>query len=204
MFKKLRKGFLAPVSMLKDSESGQFTSNVGKLAKILQQAWHPILSRHKDNPPDWWFFKDKLVDYIKYHAGAPTDTPNGIELHEVAKRGGTETAGGRDGWRPAELKLLPLRAWELRAQILALAAELRTFPSAYRHVLIAAIPKKGLSPDPVKQRLLTLFSAVYRVETKAWFRKLQSWLLPTLHPDLHGAIAGHEAIEASYDCQGGH
>ena len=35
----------------------------------------------------------------------------------------------------------------------------------------------------------------------AWFRILYKWFIPLLHPELHGAVPGHEAAEVSWDAQ---
>ena len=46
-----------------------------------------------------------------------------------------------------------------------------------------------------------IFSAVYRVESRAWFAILAPWLYETLHDDVHGGRAHHECMEASWDAQ---
>ncbi len=57
-------------------------------------------------------------------------------------------------------------------QVLDLAIDLRTFTTAYRHVLNPAIPKKADSDKPLEQLVLSVFSALYRVEMGAWYRIL--------------------------------
>ena len=35
----------------------------------------------------------------------------------------------------------------------------------------------------------------------AWYRILAPWFHSNLHPDIHGGVAGHEALEVSWDAQ---
>ena len=86
--------------------------------------------------------------------------PSGQELHQAARKAPAASAGGSDGWRPAELKWLPQQAWDMRSTLLQLCTDLQTFPEAYADVIGSAIPKADGGPDPIKQRLLTIFSAV--------------------------------------------
>ena len=78
--------------------------------------------------------------------------------------------------------------------MLHFAMKIGKFPESYHHAILTAIPKKGGSQDPLKQRLLTIYPAPYRIETHPWYRLLAPWLNSTLDPDLHGGVAGHECI----------
>ena len=105
-------------------------------------------------------------------AGAPKETPAASMLHHRAQNAKEETSGGSDGWKPAELKAIPLKAWESRAEVLKLAGEIGRFPEAYRTVNMAAICKADDSYDPLDHRLISLFTCLYRIEGGAWFELL--------------------------------
>lgn len=118
--------------------------------------------------PDGDIFENPLLP--------PVGHPSPELLHYAATHGNTNSSAGRDGWLPAELKWLPLRAWKLRHHVLALSLKLRRFPSQYREVTVASIPRGDGCPAPMKQRLRTIFPALYRIEAKARFRMLAPWL----------------------------
>ena len=64
-----------------------------------------------------------------------------------------------------------------------------------------SIPKKADSTRPLDQRLLSIFSAIYRVEIGAWYQILSCWFRSHVHPSVHGGIKGHEPLDASWDAQ---
>ena len=49
---------------------------------------------------------------------APERLPNGSGLHKQAQRAKEASSAGLDGWRPAEVRLIPRTAWEARAALL--------------------------------------------------------------------------------------
>ena len=85
--------------------------------------------------------------------------------------------------------------------MLAVAVLCRRFPHAYKHVNTPSIPKKANNILPLDQRVLSVFSAVYRVEIGAWNQILSGWFRSHLHPSVHGGIQGHESLDASWDAQ---
>ena len=122
-------------------------------------------------------------------------------MHQHAQRAKPRVSAGIDGWLPVELKALPLAAWEERERVFKLSVQLQTLPEDYEHVTSPCLPKKGQGNKPLDHRLLAVFSAIYRIEMGSWFKYLYKWFVPCLHPDLHGAVPGHEAAEVSWDAQ---
>ena len=57
------------------------------------------------------------------------------------------------------------------------------------------------APDPLSVRLLTLLSAVYRVDAGAWARKHIEWLAEWILETCYGGIPGKEFIESAWDLQ---
>ena len=153
-----------------------------------------------DDKPDWQLFLTEFAKYKKPRRPAPDGVPQPEMLYNQAQRASQESSASEDGWRPAELRFLPLEAWVLRVQVLELAAELKTFPVAYRYVLTPALPKDG-PPDPLNFRMISIFTALYRVESGAWYRMLCPWMEEWLHPDVFGGIEGREPYEMAWDAQ---
>lgn len=206
LFQRLRRGLNLPAAMVRDPTTGFVLSSLAAIARVLQQQWSTVLSRHAQAPPDWQSFCNFVdpspeFNAIQYFGNAPCRVPSGAELHAAAAATKGTSAPGLDGWLPAELKWLPEQAWDLRSDLLELCARRRRFPSSYTDVAMIAIPKRDGGHEPLKQRLLTIFSAIYRVTAKAWYRLLIPWLRDTLDPDLHGGVEGHEAMEAAWDAQ---
>ena len=102
--------------------------------------------------------------------------------------------------------MLPPEAWNERAKILALSYQQHKSPDAYYHVPMTAIKKVDkLKPKgdkmkyatPEDFRLISLFTALYRVESGAAYRAHLPWLRQWLNKHMHGGIAGHESGEVS-------
>ena len=175
LFQAVRAGrVLLPTTMYDERQQG-FTSSVTRIAELIGEAWEPILNRHRANPPSWNRFQGKYGKHFLNWCPAPERIPDGKDLHKQAKCAKEASSAGLDGRRLAELRVLHLAAWEVRAEVLALAVLLRQFSSPYRDVPTPSIPKKEDSVKPLDQRLLTIFSGIYRVEVGAWYRILAPW-----------------------------
>ena len=94
-----------------------------------------------------------------------------------------------------------------------LCYELGKSPAAYYHVSSPCLNKfdkyeqgdidsnPNNTMTPKQLRLLSIFSALYRVESGATYRANLPWLLTWIHPDLHGCVPGHETGDVSWDAQ---
>ena len=78
--------------------------------------WRKVYDQHKLNPPNWQHFRKEYRKGI----AAPDNLPTPEQLFARAQRAKDSTSGGADGWRPRELKTLPLEAWEYRAVLVKL------------------------------------------------------------------------------------
>ena len=118
-------------------------------------------------------------------------------------------AAGSDGWRPYELRYLPVGAWEERRKVIKLGRTLHRSPQAYYHAPSPALPKidkladhlPETLPQATNHRILLIMTALYRVESGASYRQHVEWLKSWLHPALHGCIPGHECSDVSWDAQ---
>jgi len=178
--------------------------------KLFENTWKKIFNKHLHNKPDFEFFFKKYEKFIPKREGAPKGPPTAKQLHSQAKGSDSSSVGGMDGIAPRELKILPISAWEKREKVLMIAYRLRRSPRSYYHVSMPALKKiKKMQPEeaqpkychPKDFRLISLFSALYRIESGAAYRAHVQWLLEWINANMHGCIPGHESGEVSFDAQ---
>ena len=201
MFRYLR-GDQAPASAaMYDPTKQQLIFDTCTQNELMIDQWDQISSMHKQNPPNFGNFLEAYGQYQPHQEGVPRELPTGKQLRARSQKAGDETAAGSDGWRPVELKALPLAAWDTRAKHLRLCAKKGKYPDPYHVVNMTALKKKPDSTLPLEHRMLTVFSALYRVETGAWYEILMPWVKKILHPDVVGALEGWEALDIAWDAQ---
>ena len=200
-------------SVFVDPSDNTLTTDVNQSHALLERTWIPIYTMHKDRPPSWDEFYHHYHPHITRQPNAPVGPPSPQQLFDQAKRARPTSAPGMDGWKPAELKHLPLVAWQHRHRVLTLSYKVSSSPYSYYHISSPALNKfdKLDRPDPTgnpnnatspsQLRLLAIFSALYRVESGANFRAHLPWLLTWLHPALHGCVPGHDTGDVSWDAQ---
>ena len=203
-FKALRADQRRPTSVLKVGD--KLTANFGDILKSFNDQWSGVYNRLEATPPQFAEFQQRYGEFMQ---NEPTGCllPSGAELAATAKKARVDSAAGRDAWRPAELALLPIEAWDARAKVLALCAEVGHWPKAYREVSSPCLHKKdrldpeaGRAPPTVlDHRLLSVYTQLYRIEMGAWCKNHTGWLARTVHPDCCGAMPGREPKEASWD-----
>ena len=191
-----------------NGKDGKPTTNLSEIHEVFKREWEKVYNVHKHKKLD---FEDFKIMYEKNFPkeGAPKGPPNGEQLQEQAMKARNDAVGGMDGIAPAELRTLPRKAWDLRAKHLQNAYRNRCSPEAYHHVASPVIHKQDKMddsietayPQPTDFRLISLMSALYRVESGAQYRRHVGWLLGWIHESLHGGLPGHEAAEVSWDAQ---
>ena len=131
-------------------EDGMLTSNVQEIHGLFRDTWDGIYNRLANSPPCFEKFKDEYDDYIRC---APTGDlcPSAQQLYDKARAARVNAAPGLDGWRPSELKKLPLDAWVQRHQLLRLVKKIGKWPSAYLRVAAPSLRKADrLDPDALR------------------------------------------------------
>ena len=98
--------------------------------QVMVQQWQTIFSMHQDAPPDWDAFLCSYGQYFSPATRAPTDIPAAEVLFRRAQNAAGLIAAGSDGWKPFELKALPLEAWVHRRRILELASIIGRYPTS--------------------------------------------------------------------------
>ena len=85
-----------------------------------------------------------------------------------------ETPARFDGWTRKALKLLPRKAWEARADIENMAAQMGTLPDASLHVPLPMLPK-GQAVRAEQPRGITISSMVHRNVYGTMWDRLKTW-----------------------------
>ena len=130
-------------------------------------------------------------------------------MFRQAQRARPDSSAGLDSWRPIELKALPEAAWLPRESIIALCLRCGRWPSHYKNVVSPLLRKydKKLPdpaahpPKPLDHRVLSVYSAVYRVEAGAWARLFTDWLISWVPAGSYGGLPGRQCLDAAWDVQ---
>lgn len=205
-FAALRADQYRPTSVMK-TEKG-LTANLPTILEEFVSKWDAVYNRPKHQPPDYDAFHNKYATYM-HNPPAGDLRPNGEQLEAAAKKAKPQSAAGRDAWRPAELALLPSKAWADRAEVLRIITTKGTWPKAYTEVSSPCLrkmekldPEAGRdTPAVLDHRLLTIYTQLYRIEAGAWCKNHAEWMQQVIHKDCCGAMPGREAREAAWDAQ---
>eukprot|EP00660_Eupelagonema_oceanica_P019356 gene19356-biopygen31077 len=163
------------VSMMKRTD-GTFTGDVLEMDKLLRDAWCKIFRLYPDEQhpePPWHPFAQRFKNYIPNNPMEVTDI-TAQQLRDVLKRMGKHQAAGMEGWRPAELKKLPVPLLELLAQMFNVVEETGAWPAALQRSLITLIPK-GEGAEPLRMRPISVMSSVYRLWAGVRLRGMIAW-----------------------------
>eukprot|EP00660_Eupelagonema_oceanica_P019121 gene19121-biopygen9988 len=155
---------------------GSYTGDVVEMDRLLREAWSKVFRLYPDaeHPePPWQPFLDRFGKYIPNH---PMDVGDitAEELRAVLRRMGKHQAAGMEGWKPAELKKLPMPLLEMLAEVFNCIEKTGTWPKALMRSLITLIPK-GEGAEPLKMRPISVMSAVYRLWASARLRTMIEW-----------------------------
>eukprot|EP00662_Eupelagonemidae_sp_cell21_P057018 gene57018-biopygen114705 len=103
------------------------------------------------------------------------DPLTAADLRRALGRMSSCSAGGLEGWRPAELKRLPLPLLELVATMLNCFEDTGEWPDALLEAFITLIPKDGAAGGPLDLRPITVTSALYRLWAATRVRQVLEW-----------------------------
>ena len=129
LYQYIRKERTPPTNTMWSQQKKEYTSNTNEILELIQNAWEPVFNRHRQAPPRWDAFEDKYGQYFANWTPAPSNTPSAEELCRQARKMRAQSSPGYDGWRPAELRVLPSNAWVQRKKVLDLSIQLRVFPT---------------------------------------------------------------------------
>jgi hypothetical protein len=144
-FKHIKDDGTRPTSVLKTKNG--FTSNLNDIHTEFLEAWKKVYNRLEQHPPCFETFQREYGQFFGGHEAGDL-LPTGTQLWEKARRAKTDSSAGRDGWRPAELALLPEVAWHHRARLRGVMADQGRWPRAYYAVGSPCLRKADkLDPD---------------------------------------------------------
>ena len=155
-----------------------------------------MFQRHRLPPPCWQRFSEKYGHLLAGIPRAGDCIPPGPLLYKQAQRADDSSASSMDGWAPGDLKRLPPFAWTQRARLLRLCATKRRWPSSYYRLSSPALRKfdkmdpnaNHQPPLPLDHRLISVYAALYRVESGAWYRNHIDWLLGWIPKECFGGF----------------
>jgi len=139
------------------------TADPRKVATLFRKEWSKVFTRDPTLPDELWSqFSAEYGKYITTISSLNTDPLTAAELAAQAKRTWNGSAAGLDGWKPAELKALPMPAWSARMRVEAMFVRTATLPKVYHQVPVTMLRKaEGLTP--LQHRGISVFAATYRM-----------------------------------------
>ena len=153
---------------------------------LLREAWLPIFKMHDSVPVPSW---DDFVAHFGAHIPAPTPCDigpiNASKLEGILKRMKASSAPGADGWRVAELRMLPMQFLDKLADLLNEIEDTGIWPQPFTEGLISLIPK-GEGTAPSKLRPFGLMAVVYRLWSAVRVRDIVAWQESWADDSLHG------------------
>ena len=128
-----------------------------------------------------------VADFSR-NAEVPSITAH--DLHKQIQRRKKEAAPGLDGWRTAELQILPWFAFVPFATVFNdIEQNLSDLPKVLTIAKQMVLNKNG-DPSPMQKRLITLLPVLLLSYTGLRFRQLQNWQNQVIPRNLCGAIRG--------------
>lgn len=117
----------------------------------------------------------------------------------VQSRKGSASAGV-DGWRTAEVKALPLRAFTPWARLWnSIEAQQMNFPECLKQARLVMLPKPDAkSAQPIHRRLISLLNIFYLAYSRARFVDTIPWQKVTFPKQVVGGIPGRKSSDISH------
>ena len=184
LFRWLRGDAIPPVQGVVGHDG--WTLAPGAVAEVARRAWTKIWCPGS-GPAPWQHRRPDVCDLPLLR---------GVDLHDIARRLRSGSAGGADGWRAAEIRALPLAFWDRMAQLLHACERLGRWPTALRIGIVSLLPK-GTATSPEDMRPVVLLPVVYRI----WAAARQSQVREWVHGpgDDAAEIPGQSAPDAAWE-----
>ena len=174
---------------------GCVTNHPGKMFRLLNDYWGGIEMWPSSAAFDlaWEATEDLFGIYLPVFQSSFRLT--GIKLKRAAQKM-KKSAPGPDGWSVAEIKALPLCAWNQLAALYNSPAwnPRTTLLSAFRRIPIEKSTQWEL-PEAANIRPIDIFSTITRVISSAATTELEDWRKHVIHKSQHATHGG--ALEAS-------
>jgi len=184
-------------TMLKKPD-GTYTAEPREMDKLLREAWDPIFRMYADKPePEWEPFWERYGKYV-HRVQMDVEDVTAETLRKVLARQKTKSAAGMEGWRVGELKKLPTVLLERLAELFNVIEQTEKWPSALTRTVVSLI-QKGEGAEPLKQRPISVASAVYRLWAAVRLRDAMKWQEGWIHQGQHGFRAKHSTLDVFWE-----
>ena len=164
---------------------------------MLRANWLPIFAKHDNSDlpvPDTEKFLREYGELIPEH----NQTIGDIRLEDVnwaIGRLATNGAGGLDGWKLADMKLIPNPILNFLVTMYNKIEELGKWPKELCSAGVSLIPK-GEGEAPLDQRPITQSAIVYRIWAVIRMRDSIPWQEQWMRKGQHEARAKHSTVDA--------
>ena len=123
---------------------GSYAASSEEMHKLILDAGLPICRMFEHVlPASWGDFEREFGMFFPSCNRAEDADLTGKMLHQAFQRMRATSATGADGWRVAELRVLPVALLDLLADVLLLVERAGRWPEALSSGLISLIDKRG-------------------------------------------------------------
>ena len=161
-------------------QDGQTIADPSKVVHLVQSAWQEYFAKDPTTPSQEWL--DIVMQHLPHREEQPLPVISPEELMNIIKSKKTNSAPGPDSWYLAELKQLPLEAYEGLSVILMQAEQRHRLPCDLTDSWMALIAKTSDPGKPTAIRPISVLSAIYRSWASLRTTHLQRWAQSTYHP----------------------
>ena len=187
----------APATMLQ-RENKSFTADFAEMDDLLRKAWSPIFALYRDSTePAWGPFATRFGRRILRVPMTLADLM-AADLQTTLTKQSTRCAAGMEGWRVAELKVLPTFLLDKLAQLLNNVEKSGRWPRSLERALVTLVPK-GEGGQPLAMRPISVASAVYRLWAVTRLRDAMRWQEGWAHPGQHGFRPKHGTLDVYWE-----
>lgn len=176
--------FAKPLAHVKRTEqgpngepSGTYATKPKEIDFIIRKAWGKQIKGNLDNPHKAAAkFIEMYAQYIPKSPEIEVLPITGRLLFEVCVKA-TKSVAGPDGFEPAEMALLSMKAFGHMADLLNLIERGAPWHEGMSAGRVAFLEKdEGSAEDPMKFRLLTILNSLYRRWASARLESLRPWI----------------------------
>ena len=180
-------------------KAGTLTANPKIIDGVITRAWQEI---YDGNVAD---VDSVVADFMKKYKKtlfARSEYQMGdLTTQEVfdGLTGGGKTAGGMDGWQPAELALA---SWNMSfwiRELYKMVEDGRPWPQSCRHAMVRYLEKDGSKMgEAMSFRPLTITVPIYRRWAAIRLKSMQGWIEGWALEEMFAGVAGQGAVDAWY------
>jgi len=151
-YKFIKRDYRGGCSAVFDPDANRPTTYLPRIHELFHNTWVGIFQMHKHKKPNWEIFEKHYAAYFPSKQGAPIEPPTDVQLFQQAQRAEPDTNAGMDGWKPYELKLLPLCAWTKRRKLLCVSRKVHKSPIPYYTLASPALTKEDKLKPPTDEQ----------------------------------------------------